>query len=186
MSGEGFSVVNVGGVGYKIYTSLSSGRVAERGGEWVKFYTYLNVKEDALDIYGFTDEFELLVFKKLIGISGVGPKSALSVLNMAEAKEIVAAINEGRAELLTKVAGIGKKTAERVVLELKGKIETPRAGETIKKMEANADVEEALMSLGYARGQVREATDKVPEKIVGFQERFKAALKNLGKNKKIL
>lgn len=182
--GDNFCALDVNGVVYKINTSLSSmGRAKRAGEEKITFYTYLHVREDILDLYGFADEFELLVFKKIIVVSGIGPKTALTLLNVAGAKELVAAINEGRPELLTKVAGIGKKTAERAVLELKDKIEMPQAAETVAKMESNADLEEALLSLGYKRDEVRQAIEKINTEGENFQERFREALKFLGANK---
>jgi Holliday junction DNA helicase RuvA len=137
------------------------------------------VKEDAISLFGFTSIFELQVFEKLISISGVGPKTAIGLLNIAGAKELVAAINEEKPELLTKVSGIGKKTAERVVLELKGKIESRASGETVKRMERDADIEEALITLGYSRIQAKEAIKEVKEETKGFEERFREALRSI-------
>lgn len=176
-----FCVVDVGGVGYKIFTTEASRRAAARQEGPVTFYTYLHVREEMLDIYGFTTTHELEVFKKLINIAGIGPKSAVAVLNVAGINELVAAINEGKAELLTKVAGIGKKTAERVVLELKGKLEAARTAETVRQMEANADIEEALKSLGYKREEARAAIGKINPATKDFEARLKEALKNAGR-----
>jgi Holliday junction DNA helicase RuvA len=175
-----FCVVDIGGVGYKIFTSEDSRQKAQRSKEEVKFFTYFCIRQETIEIYGFTSIFELEVFKKLINIAGIGPKSAVAVLNVAGAEQLVAAINEGRPELLIKVAGIGKKTAERVVLELKGKIESPRSTETVKQMEANADIEEVLRSLGYKREQAREAVEKINPETQEFEARLKEALKNAG------
>ncbi|MFA5173196.1 MAG: Holliday junction branch migration protein RuvA [Candidatus Paceibacterota bacterium] len=174
-----FCVVDVHGIGFKINTTIDSQGEAKKNKENAKFYCHLNVKEDAISLFGFTSIFELQVFEKLISISGVGPKTAIGLLNIAGAKELVAAINEEKPELLTKVSGIGKKTAERVVLELKGKIESPASGETVKRMERDGDIEEALISLGYSRVQAKEAIKGVREKTKGFEERFREALRKM-------
>ena len=179
---DGFCVVNAGGVGYKIHTSESSRRKAEKIGGRVRFYVYLHVREEAMDLYGFISRYELILFKKLIGVSGVGPKTGIAILNVAGAEELAAAINAGKPELLTRVSGIGKRTAERVVLELKDKIEPP-AGDTagIERMESEQAIIETLTSLGYTRGEAREALEKVSKETNGFETRLKEALKGLGK-----
>lgn len=177
----GFAVVEAGGIGYKIRTTEDSEQQAHKQKEGAKFYCHLHVREDILDLYGFTSLFELEVFEKLIGVSGVGPKSALAVMNVAGAKELTAAINAGDAEILTKVAGIGKKTAERVVLELKGKIQGEANPEILERMESEQIITETLVSLGYSKGQAKEALEKVAEEITNFEERLKEALKILGK-----
>jgi len=176
----GFCVVDAGGIGYKIFTSENSKREAMIGEE-AKFFCHLAVKEDSLDLYGFISTFELEVFEKLISVSGVGPKTALAMLNISTVENLVAAINEGKPELLTRVSGIGKKTAERAVLELKGKIIIKGAGEAVKKMESDASIEEALVSLGYNRGKIKETISELNPKMTGFENRLKEALKNIAK-----
>ncbi|OGZ02227.1 MAG: Holliday junction DNA helicase RuvA [Candidatus Liptonbacteria bacterium RIFOXYC1_FULL_36_8] len=176
----GFCVVDAGGIGYKIFTSENSKKEA-RSGEEVKFFCHLSVKEDSLDLYGFISIFELEVFEKLLTVSGIGPKTALAMLNISTVENLVSAINEGRPELLTRVSGIGKKTAERAILELKGKIIVKGAMEGVKKMESDASIEEALMSLGYNRSQVKEAISELDPKIKEFESRLKEALKNIAK-----
>ncbi len=179
----GFAVVDAGGVGYKIYTSEASREKAGKAGGIVRFYTYLHVREEAMDLYGFISRFELTLFKKLIGVSGVGPKTGIAILNVAGAEELAAAINGGKPELLTRVSGIGKRTAERVVLELKDKIEPP-AGDVvgIERMESEQTIIETLTSLGYTRGEAREALEKVNKETTEFEERLKEALKGLGRS----
>src|ERR1700733_232500 len=97
----------------------------------------------------------------LISVSGVGPKSALSILDIAQLDELSAAIKEGRPDLLTKAAGIGRKTAERVIIELRGRVQSSRSGAITEKMQTDSDLVEALMSLGYHRDQARAALAKV-------------------------
>ena len=119
---ENYAVVEAGGIGFKIFMPKSIVANLPDAGASVKIFSYLNVKQDGMDLYGFLSPKELELFERLISVSGVGPKSALGIMGVAAADQIAAAINEGKSELLTRVSGVGKKTAERVVLELKGKL----------------------------------------------------------------
>ncbi len=128
---ERFLILNVNGVGYKIYTSPLILDKLEKEQE-AKFFIHLYPRENLLDLYGFLAFEELEFFELLISISGIGPKAAISVLSIASLKDLKASIASGQVSLLTKVSGIGKKTAERVILELKTKILAP--GSDIKKL----------------------------------------------------
>ena len=183
---ENFVVVEAGGVGLRLYVSKGT-RTAlpAAGGEGVvRLFSHLHVKEDALDLYGFASQDELEFFGMLIGVSGVGPKSALAILDTGPLEELAAAIKENRPDLLTRAAGIGRKTAERVILELKAKVESTRSGAVVERMETDSDLIEALASLGYRRDEARAAIAKVGEEVKGTEERLKAALKILGANAK--
>jgi Holliday junction DNA helicase RuvA len=180
--GRGFIILNVNNVGYKvfvnsaIYAALDIGQSAE-------FYTHQNVREDALDLYGFKSMEELEFFELLISISGIGPKSALGVLTIASLPDLKEAIARGDSSLLTKVSGIGKKTAERVVLELREKVLS--AGREVSNGQntgimASGDEIDALMALGYSMMQAREALKKVDPKLVDSGKRIKDALQKLG------
>lgn len=180
---DGFFVVDVGGVGYKIAGSARTISLLPHLGERVHIFCHTHVREDALDLYGFLSEDELELFESLISVSGVGPKSALSILDVSELDNLRAAIKEGRPDLLTKASGIGRKTAERIILDLRGKIEAKQSGEMVKKMEGDSDIVEALVGLGYKRESARMALEKVETAIVGLEARLKAALKVLGGKK---
>jgi Holliday junction DNA helicase RuvA len=147
-------------------------------GASLKLHTYLAVREDSLDLYGFPDAKSLELFERLISVSGIGPKSALAILGIAPVDQLAAAINEGRTELLTRVSGIGKKTAERVVLELKGKLSLTSSPQMLELMESDAELEETLSSLGFSRAQAKAAVSRVPKEITDFKARLKEALKN--------
>jgi Holliday junction DNA helicase RuvA len=175
-----YVIVEVGGIGLKIFAATRTLRQLANG-EAVNLFSHLHVKEDALDLYGFLDQDELKFFEMLIGISGVGPKSALAVLDVAELRELGAAIQEGRADLLTQASGIGRKTAERVILELKGKILSSGSDTVVQRMEGDGDLIETLTSLGYRREQAKAAVGRVDQTIVGLEARLKAALKILGR-----
>jgi Holliday junction DNA helicase RuvA len=173
----------LGGLGLKIAVPA---RVAEHlpaAGEQCALFTHLHVREDALDLYGFETEEGLRLFEMLISVSGVGPKSALSVLDVAELSAISAAIKEGRPDLLTHASGIGRKTAERIVIDLKTKVHASESAELVGHMESNADLEETLANLGYPRAQAKAALEKVDTSHTTLESRLRAALVILGRKK---
>lgn len=177
---ESFVIVVVGGIGYKVF--VNSSILSEvNGGQEVEFYIHQHVREDALDLYGFHSLEELELFELLLSISGIGPKSALGVLTIAPVQDIKDSIARGDSDLLIKVSGIGKKTAERVVLELRDKVGSISFGESglsgfDNNMISSSDEMDALVALGYSLQQAREALRKVDPKIVDSGERIKAAL----------
>jgi Holliday junction DNA helicase RuvA len=176
-----FAVIEVGGMGLKVFAAARALRELPVG-ETVSIFSHLHVKEDALDLYGFASLEELTFFELLIGISGVGPKSALAVLDVAELPELCAAIQEGRADLLTQASGIGRKTAERIILELKGKVAAPGSSTVVERMDGDSDLVETLTSLGYRREQAKAAVSKLDREVTGLETRLKAALKVLGRS----
>jgi Holliday junction DNA helicase RuvA len=190
LKSDNFAVVETGGLSIKLYASKqtlkalprpSAGDAAGGAGHDVKFFTHLYVREDIFDLYGFGTPEELTFFEMLISVSGIGPKSALSILDIAPLRELSAAIKEGRPDLLTRASGVGTKTAERVIVELRSKVQSAKSGLVVEKMETDADLVEALMSLGYRREEARAALAKVDQKTAGMEERLKAALAILGK-----
>lgn len=178
---EGFVVIEVNGIGHKIFVSPKTYQELPATGQSLMLYSYLNVKEDALDLYGFLSENDLNFFSRLLTVSGVGPKSGLAVMAITSTNQLMAAVNEGDAELLTKASGIGRKTAERIILELKGKLLVLQSAETVKRMESDLDLEEALVGLGYSRQQAKRAINQLDPLIKGLELRLKAALKLLKK-----
>lgn len=174
-----YVVVDVAGVGYKVFvTEFTFGKIA--GKAEVELYTHTYVREDSLDLYGFLTLDELEMFELLISISGIGPKAGIGILSIAEPKTIRTAVISGDSSILTRVSGVGKKTAERVILELKNRIaELPGEDQGTAKVDSEAI--EALISLGYTNTQAREALKSVPEKVKDVSERVKEALKRLGK-----
>src|SRR3989344_5097545 len=170
---ENFLVIDVGGVAFKVNASLNVVKSLPAIGELVNIFTHLHVREDALDLYGFLIEEELQFFEMLISISDIGPKSALGILSVDKIENLKSAIIEGRSELLTKASGVGKKTAERVVLELRGKLSQAGSGKIVGLMETDQDLIEVLSGLGYTRLQAREALAKVDSKINKLEKRAK-------------
>ena len=178
---ETYIVIDVSGVGYKVrVTGDTLNKLASIGEKPLSIHTYLVVREDALDLYGFVDAEELAFFELLIGISGIGPKTALGILNLAPVKTIKNAVISGDPLRLSKTSGISKKNAEKIVLELKSKFEvvTEEGGGIY---EDESDALDALQGLGYSEKQAREALKKLDKSITGTGEKVKAALKQIGK-----
>jgi Holliday junction DNA helicase RuvA len=138
------------------------------------------VREDAIDLYGFTSMEELGFFKLLMGVSGVGPKTALGIMSVADVLSLKRAIAKGDAAALTSTFGIGKKSAERLVVELRDKIKL--LPDTTPEATSDADVIEALQGLGYSATESRKALRDISPTLVGTRERLAAALRNLGTN----
>jgi len=172
-------VVEMGGMAFQIKSSLNVVKSLPQIGQIVNVFTYLHVREDALELYGFLDKEELNLFEKLISISGIGPKSAMGILGVEKADKLRAAIIEGRSELLTKASGVGKKTADRIILELRNKLEQEGTGKIVGVMEADHDIVEALSNLGYTKSQARDALAKIDAKVTKMEERIKEALRLL-------
>jgi Holliday junction DNA helicase RuvA len=176
-------IVNVNGVGFKV--SVPTSVLSELGmvGREVKLYTHLHVREDDLSLYGFGSIDELKLFETLISVSGLGPKTALGMLSAMSADQVAMAIASGSVEILTTIPGIGKKTADRLILELKDKvggvmISSP-AGRAAQE---NADVVTALVSLGYSVMETTRAVNSLPTgKKLSLEEKVKLALQYLGK-----
>lgn len=183
--GDRFVVLDVSGVGYKLSVTLDSLKEASKArGENMSFWTHLAVKEDALDLYGFKEKAELEFFELLINVPGVGPRTALAVLNIASPDSIKSAISSGDATYLTKVSGIGRKTAEKIVLELRDKFSSSKDGVWQTSLKEESDAIEALEALGYSVREAREAIKKVPKEITETNQKIKESLKILGKAKR--
>lgn len=173
-------VLEVNNIGYTIFVSDNFLNELKTS-QLLEVFTHQHVKEDALDLYGFKSLAELEFFKLLISISGVGPKSALSVLAIANLDDIKDSIVRGDSHLLTKVSGIGKKTAERVVLELKDKLLKMGGDYDLSEAGFFGDEIDALMALGYSILEAREALKRVDNDILDSGQRIKEALKQLAK-----
>lgn len=172
-------ILDVNGVGYDILAPPQV--IAEaRDKDQLVVRTYLAVSDDALDLYGFTSDRQQSLFEHLLGVSGVGPKSALGILSVADAATITSAIAAEDTSYLTKVSGIGTKTAEKVVLELKDTFEDTGTASDAKLREESGEAVEALQALGYSKSQAREAVSQIDEGIDTTEKKVKAALKQLG------
>jgi Holliday junction DNA helicase RuvA len=175
--GSDWAIVNVNGIGFQVYMPTSTLSTLGAAGEEVELHTHLHLREDNATLYGFASAEELGLFQTLIGVSGLGPKLALSMLSAMSVEKLSMAIASGSADLLTGVPGVGKKLAERLILELKEKIAAGWIGVPAELAEENADVLAALTSLGYS---VREASRVVtaipPDQKLTLEEKIKLAL----------
>ncbi len=180
LKGDRFAIIDVSGVGYKVYISIETIRKISNKEGKVNLWTYLSVRENALDLYGFIEHAEVDLFEMLIGISGVGPKSALGIMGVAPLDTLKSAIASGDTSYLTKVSGIGKKNAEKIILELRDKLGALGSESRVGVFSEDADVIDALQTLGYSAAEAREALKKVPQEATGASERIKEALKHLG------
>jgi len=173
--------IDVNGVGYEVNINALVLEKAKVGDE-VTFYTHLYVREDIMELFGFKEANELSFFKKLISVSGVGPKSALTIMSLASVSELQQGIRQGDVSLLTKVSGIGEKTAERLIVELKNKIDLgDLSDDESGSLGVNdGQVIDGLVALGYTIKEAREAAKLVDKDINSVKDRVKAALKAIG------
>jgi len=176
---ERFFILENNGVGYQIFASKSLiDKVRE--GEEVEIFTQLFIKqEETIELYGFHNMEEMNFFKQLNSVTGVGPKSALGILSIGSLKEIESSIINNDTHFLTKVSGIGKKTAERIVFELKNKIKD-LGGKIIEKS-GDLQLKDALSNLGYKNREIENVLDKIPKEAEKMEDKIRFALKFLGK-----
>lgn len=180
---DNFMVLENAGVGFKIFTNSSVLRRLSLLGSEVKCFCFLHVREDALELFGFLEEEALNLFEMLITVSGIGPKTALGIMDVDKVENIMAAIIEKRPEFLTRASGIGTKSAERIILELHNKIKLPKSELFTKVMDLNMEVEEALVGLGYARYHVKKILCELDPNVKNLEDRLRLALRALsGKN----
>jgi Holliday junction DNA helicase RuvA len=182
-------ILDVQGVGYDVYVPLSTFYEMAEPGVEIALRVHTHVREDALLLFGFATLLELQIFERLISVSGIGPKLALAVLSGIETKELVAAIQQANVARLTAIPGIGKKTAERIGLELKDKMSalSPEvvapSAEVLASETLRTDVLSALINLGYHRPLAERAVEAAIKKVPHgpFEHTLKSALRELSK-----
>lgn len=172
-----FLVIKSGDIAFKVFVHPETLIKLTDNKEKVRLYVYLNVKEDALELYGFLTQEELEFFELLNSVAGVGPKSALALIGLGSVENLKAAILSNKIEFLTKAPGIGRKTAERIVLELKSKLSTAEG--IVESLESDLELENALIDLGYHKDVIRKIIKQIPDKKTSFNERLKIALRLL-------
>jgi len=175
-----YLVLDVHGVGYRVFCTK---RVLENTtpGNELDLHTHLAVREDAMDLFGFPTEEELELFSLLIGVSGIGPRSALGIIGLESISKLVSAIAHGDVTYLTKVSGVGKKSAEKIVIELREKMEVFDISEDDVTHQKNEDVLEALKTLGYRADEAREALRQIPEDVTEQGALIREALRLLSR-----
>lgn len=179
--GEDYAVIDISGLGYRVFTSGNTFRNLKTG-ETAKLFTHLIVKEDDLVLYGFSTRDELEMFRLLLSVSGVGPKAGVALLNQYKPSEIAAAIIGKDAGRLTKAQGIGKKIAERIILELKDKIDAKSAIGGMEAADSGDEISqviEALISLGYNYSIASAAVLRLKDTGKPVDALIKDALKQL-------
>ena len=187
----GAAVVDVGGVAFKCMTSMNTLRSLPRLSEKTTLYTYLNVREDALDLFGFATKGELACFKLLTSISGVGPKVGLAILSQLTPEDVAMAAAAGDAKRFTKASGVGPKLAQRIVLELKDKVKDLSGGVALEGIpqpggpSASGNASQAvnaLVTLGYSASEAAAAVGKLDSSL-SPEELIRLALKSFGSGK---
>ena len=187
MKYKNYVVIDVGGLGYKIFMSENSINTLGEIGEIVKVHTYYRVREDDISIFGFKTQEELRMFELLLGVSGVGAKSALVMLSCIEPSEFAIAVISNNVKLLTQVPGIGTKSAQRIILELKDKLNAEQSELDQEKIEnakaksakVNENVQEAisgLMVLGYSRKEIEKAFEHLAVESLSIEDLIKKGL----------
>lgn len=173
-------VVEAGGIGYEVMTTAADyGSITI--GEETKLHILDYIREDTHALYGFSNAPSKRFFQQLLGINGVGPKVAMSILSAASLPQLQQAVAGGDAAVFKGVSGVGAKTAERIMVELRGKVEVGGAGSKSGGPGGSVDAAyQALLGLGYTPNQAAEAVAQIPSDIIDEQERVKAALKQVG------
>ena len=171
-----FLIIEAAGVGYKINAALDTIAKAPKLGDEISLWVHTHVREDAIDLYGFLNRENLEFFELLLGVPTIGPKSALAILGITTIETLRKAISTGDTAYLTKVSGIGRKTAEKIVVELRDKIGEEKEGISLQ---GELDALEALKSLGYSQHEAREALKKVAPSG-DTNSKIREALKILG------
>lgn len=184
---QGEVVLNAGGVGYQLICSATTVAAAPATGDMFRCYTYLSVREDAMDLFGFATREERSMFLKLCGVNGIGPRTALGILSVLPLRDLTLAIAMGDEVALARAPGIGKKTAQRIVLELKekmdpGDVPSSAAAQAATPVEMGAQQEaiQALMALGYNSSEAARAINQVRDQGETTNQLIMLALKNLG------
>ena len=167
-------VIDVGGVGYRVFVPVAT-LAALHEGDQIFVWTHLAVRENAQDLYGFPTKDELAWFELLLTVSGVGPRSALSILNAVDTLSLERAIAAKDAASLSRAFGIGKKTAEKIVLELREKVGSSESAQ--QESGSDGDVIDALVGLGYSLREAREAVRAVPKEIIETEKKIREAIR---------
>lgn len=173
-------IINVGGMGFQVHVPGSTLSQLGAINDKVSLYTHLHLREDNVSLYGFASEEELALFRNLISVSGIGPKAALALLSALDPEQLVIAITSGNIDVISQVPGIGRKMANRMVIELKSKLEKEWKEAALPLATENTDVVAALTSLGYSLREATQAVFSLPgSSELSLEEKVKLALQQL-------
>jgi len=176
--GTDWLIVDVGGVGIRVLAPVTTVSTLGAPGRDVLLHTHLHLREDSLTLYGFATVEELQVFQMLISVAGVGPKGALAILSAMGVDELAGAVAAGDVERLRRIPGIGQKTASRLVLELKNRLEAPAVATPVSEAARDVEIVSALVSLGYSQAEAAAAADSVPnDESLTVEDKIRMALK---------
>lgn len=180
---KNYIIVETAGIGYRVFVTPQVS-LAETVGKNVSLYIFTYVREDQLALFGFYNLNELDFFELLLSVSGIGPKIALSIMSLADLNLIKSGLASGDASVFTKVSGVGRKTAERLIIELKDKVGDMAEGKEVRgvAMQAHADVIDVLMALGYSRTEARQAVAALPASLTKSEDKIREALRALAKH----
>ena len=172
-------ILDVNGIGYKVYLKAQSSKL--KTGEKVEFYIYQHIREDRSELYGFEVIEELQMFELLLTVNGVGPKMALNILSHSGLKELKNSIGNGDTVLLTAIGGVGRKIAQKIIMELKNKIGKNGDADIRMIMENGSDVLDALLALGYKKSEIIHYLAKIPLDLRNTEEKVKWVLKEINR-----
>lgn len=176
-----YVIISVNGVGYKVLASQGVLKTLNGIGDKVKIFTYTHVREDILELYGFSTQSDLKLFELLLSVSGIGPKTAIGVFAVGSAGEIQQAIITGNVDFFTTVPRLGRKNAQKIIIELKNKLgSTVELDLSEKDIKENKDVIAALKTFGFSSKEAGEAIKQL-DKTLTPEEKIRQALKSLGK-----
>ena len=172
-------LVEVGGVGYRV---LVSSKIAANNSENISLFTYTHVKEDALELFGFSEIADLKLFENLISVSGVGPKTAMAISSFSDRNNIVKAVLDGDVDFFTGVPRLGKKNAQKIIIELRNKLgDSSTLDLSEPKSSENEEIIQALESFGFSAKESSNALKNIDKNLKSAEEKIKMALKYLGK-----
>jgi Holliday junction DNA helicase RuvA len=181
--GADWVVVDVGGVSLRVFVPATAISRLPALGEPVRFLTHLYLREDVIALYGFLSADDLALFEQLIGVTGVGPKVAMTMLSAAPTASLHQAIASENVDNLTKIPGIGKKLAARLILELRGKLTAPAGGVAAPITTAESDVVDALLGLGYSLVDAQSALRSLPtDRALELEDRIRLALQSFARH----
>ena len=179
---EHYIIINVSGVGYKVFISPKTHEELPKINNAVRIFSYLNVKEDALELFGFSEIADLKLFENLIGVSGVGPRTAMSIFSTLTREEIINAVLKGDTGVFMEIPRLGKKNAQKIIIELKNKLgDTSSLDLTEADSAENKEILGVLKSFGFSTKEAHEAIKNVDSQANTTEEKIKLALKYLGK-----
>ena len=173
--------INVHGIGYKVLVTIDVLSQAIIGQE-LRVFTYTHVREDILELYGFLKFEDLKLFEKFLGVSGIGPKTAINIFSLGRRSEIIQAITAGNVSFFTAVPRLGKKNAQKLIIELKGKFGSAEELDlSTEELKVHDEVFLALKTFGFSNQEIHDAIRKTSPNAVSTSEKIKLALKHLGK-----